>query len=239
MSKESVPMDLDAEHKLDRTLFLHELLFSLNIGFAITFVLFAYRHGGFGATHASKPVQRILDGLALLLVRIGPRSTHVPRSVILRAWLIEEVIFVAMMAGIALLLLVFLRTIPQTATRRLILNPVAGITAVVAVPAGWLCLMHATWTISDTGTVWDNYGYAFVLETALAFVFLYFARERKPIWGILTFILHYIFWCVVIVVGRRSGISTSSSILLSVTFPWSGIAWLAYVRQLGTRGATT
>jgi hypothetical protein len=228
-------MTRDTNNKLGRSLCLLELLFSLNVGFAIAFALFAYNSGGNLAIHASKPVRNFLQAFFQILNHVAPLISHLPRSVLLRNSLVWEIAFVAAVVGLALLSLVVLRIVERTPCRRLVLEVVAGITAVLAVPACWLYIVQATWSIYDTGTVWGNYGYMFVLEIAVVGVALYFARGRAPLWGILAFLLHYIFW--VFVIGRRSGPSTFGSILISVVFPCSGIAWLAYVRQVGRRAA--
>jgi hypothetical protein len=214
--------------KTNRMLLLHEWLFSLNIGFAIAYALFAYEGNGDRAVHASKPVRNFLDAFGALLFRIAPLGTDQPRSILHRHFQIWEVGFIIVMLGIGVLLFLLLRRRAQTSAGRIIFSSLSGIAALVAVPAFWLYIVHATWSVYDPGTFWRTYGYVSVLEIAATGGILYLVRRGAVRWGILAFALHYIFW--VFVMGQRSGVPVVLSIPLSLVFPCSGFAWLLYVR---------
>ncbi len=220
----------DTVHKLDKVQRLSESLFSLNIGFAITYALFAYENSSHLAD-APKSVRDLLEAFASMLARIASLVVSGrTRSQYLRSVIIREVVFAAIVLGIALLLYLLVRLLARTAASRLVLSPISGIAALIAVPGCWLYIVHATWSIYDHGTFWGTYGYVFVVEIAVVSGILYLVRNQ-PIWrGTLIFVLHYVFW--VLVMGERSGPTTNIALVLSIVFPCSGLAWLRYIRGL-------
>jgi hypothetical protein len=233
MSEEVKNMNGNVVGKTGRVPRLHPWLFSLNIGFAIMYALFAYE----GSSHladAPKSVRDLLEAFASILARIASLVVSGrTRSEYLRSVLIREAVFVGLVLGVALLLYLLVHFFVRAAARRIVFAAIAGIAALIAVPGCWLYIVHATWSIYDPGTFWGTYGYISVLEIAVAGGVLYLVRGGAVGWGILAFALHYIFW--VLVIGERSAAPVLVSIPLSLVFPCSGLAWFFYARQL--RGA--
>lgn len=228
MSDEGKDVNVSGVLKTDRVLFLHECWFSLNIGFAIAYALFSYEGNGNRAIHASQPVRDFLDAFGALLFRIAPLGTNKPWSVLHRNFQIWEVGFITVMLGIGMILFLSLRFFARTPACRSVFGPMSGLAALIAVPACWLYIVHATWSVYDPGTFWGTYGAVFALEVAISSGLLYFVRNQAIWRGTLIFALHYIF--LVIVMGQRSGVPVVVAMPLSLVVPCSGFAWLCYVQ---------
>ena len=179
---------------------LHEILFSLNIGFAITYALFVYDGASFAAIHASQGVQDFLGTFGSTLRHIAPLAVnlHTKREN-LRSVMIREVAFAVLVLGVALIFYFFVRLFERTATGELIFVPLSAATSFIAVPGCWLYILHATWPTFEPSTFWRTYGYIFILETALAGALIYFSRTNAAWRGTLVFSLHYVFWILLIV----------------------------------------
>ncbi len=223
-------MSVKGIYKTNWLLLLHQWLFSLNIGFAVAYALFAYEGNGNRAIHACRPVREILDKFGLLLFRFAPLGTNQPRSVLNRNFQIWELGFLVVMLGLGLVLFLILRRLAQYSATGLVLSSMGGIAALTAVPGIWLYMVHATWNVNDPGSFWRTYGIASTLEIIAVGLMLYLIRKRAVNWSILAFALHYIFW--VIVIGRSSGIPVLAAVPLSLVVPSAGFAWLLYIRAL-------
>jgi len=212
---------------------LHESLFSLNIGFAITYALFTYADAHYLA-NAPKSLQDLLQAFAMLMARFASSVVSGrTRSQWLRSVMIREVVFAVMVLGIAFLLYLLVRLCARAAAGRLVFAPISGVAALMAVPISWLYIVYASWSIYDPGTFWGTYGYISVAEIAVAGGLLYFVRNQAIWRGSLVFALHYVFWVLVIGdLGVRSGPATSIATVLFPVFPCSGFAWLRYLRGL-------
>ena len=148
----------DSVHPRNKVQRLHESLFALNIGFAITYALFAYANAH-RLADAPKIVGDFLQAFAIMLARIASLVVSGrTRSQWLRSVFIREVVFAALVFGIAFLLYLLVRPLARTSVGRLALTPISGIAALIAVPGCWLYIVHATWSIYDPGTFWGNMG---------------------------------------------------------------------------------
>lgn len=228
-------MDDDPAFELGRVQRSHEILFSMNVGFAVAYALFAYVGSSHIALHASTRVRDFLQAFGQALLRIAPLGVHMrTKADLLKSAVIHEAVFAAIMLGIALLLYWLVRLFARTAVGWDAFGPISGIAALAAVPGCWLYIVHATWGVYDSGTFWDSYGCVSALEIILASGLLYLVRSQSAWWSAFVFGLHFIFW--VLVIGTRDYGNFIAPILvsmpLSLVFLLSGIAWLRYVREL-------
>ncbi len=112
---------------------LHEVLFSLNIGFAIAFSLLAFIDKPIGPTYSGfvfSPATRLLLRSTVKLnqpLRLDPlRRTG------------REIIFITLILLIAILAFLLLRLIGRTVLLTTLLYPLGGLAALALVPALWL-----------------------------------------------------------------------------------------------------
>ena len=96
-----------------------------------------------------------------------------------------------------------------------------------AVPACWLYIVHATWSIYEPTSFALTYGYASILEIIVLGVLLYIVRNQPIGYGGTICVLHYVFWMLLML---RHSFSPLVGVLLSFVFPWSCIAWLRMAR---------
>jgi hypothetical protein len=216
-----------------RITWLHEILFSLNIGFAVAYALFAYDGSSRIAMYGPKDARDFLEAFSQMLTRIAPLIMQMrTKGEILRSEMIREGLFIALTLSIALLLYLFVKPFARTPAGKLVFVPISGIAAVIAAPGCWLYIVHTTGRALEVDTFSGTSGYMFILETVLAGGCIYLVRNQA-IWpGSLVFLLHYAFW---ILIAFRDGhflAPISSSIPISLAFPCSGIAWLQYVRAV-------
>jgi len=200
----------------------HEAVFSLNIGFAVAYALVTYISSTRGASLGRQVVSTFNDGL------------HLNKNGTVGL----ELAFVVPMAGVALflLLLLLLLRLGAPALGRVILDPVACLTALGAAPACWIFAILSV----RPGLVWfSGYpawpresGFSFVcLEVSAMLALLYAARKyRIPLWGSLAFLaVHYAFWAWYMwpdIVHRFW--LTPSLALTAIVCPCSGLAWFLY-----------
>jgi hypothetical protein len=132
-----------------------EILFSMNIGFAVAYALFAFDGSHRIAVHTSEIVRDLLDAFSRMLLRIAPLAVHLRT----RSAIIREAVFVALMFGIALLLYLLVRSFVRTADARLAFAAISGPATLIALPACWLYIVYATWGFKDDPvTFWGTYG---------------------------------------------------------------------------------
>jgi hypothetical protein len=202
-----------------------EILFSLNVGFAIAIILRVH-------LSRSKLGPGGLSDYALGMIGWINRVLHLrPRN---QAGL--ELMFLAWIFAIAVFTWVLLKIVMPAKARLLTLGMVGGITALVAVPASLLYAYIGLYA----GTTWserfvDNNRAYLILEAAVAVVCLVFYFRRRwliSVWGtgvLLAF--HYILWGGVI---SRIFSPTWWGLSLSAVPVCSGIAWILYVREFPT-----
>lgn len=153
--------------------YLHELVFSLNNGFAIALALWFYI---FRSRAVIGPYYVILARIYEWINYFFGRDRQDQTGV--------SVILLVLTSGVFLIVLLILRLVARTPASRVILDPVAAITSMGAVLASWLS--------DSSGEVWYWVG----MEGAVICGLLYLARGwRIPIWCSGPFlVMHFSFW---------------------------------------------
>jgi hypothetical protein len=225
----------DQAHNRNRVQSSQEILFSMNIGFAVAYALFSYDGSSRIAVNVSTRVRDILESFSQMLRHIAPLSVHMrTKAQQLRSAVIDEFVFMALLTAIALLLYSGARAIGRSNHGRFLVAAISGLAALAAVPGCWLYIVHATWFNYEPRTFWRSYGYISILEIAVAGGLLYLVRNQAIWRGTLVLALHYVFW-VAAISERNYGNLIAPIIVslpLSLVFPLSGFAWLRYVRTL-------
>jgi hypothetical protein len=184
-----------------------------------------------GRTHAPNGVQSVLEAFGNVLRRVAPLVVHMrTKSEHLRSEIVREGLFLALLLVVALVVYSLVFLLGRTSAGELLFAPVSAITTPIAVPGCWLYIVHATWRGSEPRTFWASYGYAFILEAAVASGLVYLSRNQSNWRGTLLFALHYIFWVGLVLRDRNWLAPVAVSIPLSLVFPCSGFAWLRYVQ---------
>jgi hypothetical protein len=184
----------DSVRNRNRVQRLYEILFPMNIGFAIAYALFAYEDSSRIATHSSTGVRDLLQAFAGMLKRIAPLGVHMrTRSELLRSRITREAVFVALVWVIALIVYLLILLINKIDFGRLVLTSASGVAVLIAVLGCWLYIVHATWNSYEPRTLWDTYGYKSVLEIAAAGGLLYVVRNQEVWRGTLVFALITLF----------------------------------------------
>jgi len=174
---------------------LHEVLFSLNIGFAIAFSLLAFIDKPIGPTYSGfvfSPATRLLLRSTIKLnqlLRLDPlRRTG------------REIIFITLILLIAILAFLLLRLISRTVLLTTLLYPLGGLAALALVPALWLYALLDNYRFPSDDTLWSFQWSALAIEVPLVCaVFILGAKRRISIWHvalvlILIPVLHYVWW---------------------------------------------
>jgi hypothetical protein len=204
----------------------HEILFSLNIGFAIAILLRVYlSRFGPGQNEFVDYALRMIGWINGIL-HLRPRNQAGVELMFL--------IFVFIFSSIIILLQAV--TMPANA-RRLVLRAVGGVMALAAVPT---CLLYAYLALRAGTVTWperfvdQNKAYL-ILETAAAVAcFVLYLSRKWPIsdWVTVALVtLHYALWGWVIF--QLFAPAFWASILSTVPF-CSGLAWMLYARHLPT-----
>jgi hypothetical protein len=106
------PVVITSAHSIER---VNQLLFSMNIGFAIAYALFAYDGSSRIAVHSSKRVRALLETLCETLRGIAPLGVHLrTKAVLLWNAIIRESTFLTTVLGTALLLYRMVRLLVRT-----------------------------------------------------------------------------------------------------------------------------
>jgi len=225
----------DQAHKRNRTQNFQEVLFAMNIGFAVAYALFAYDGSSRIAVNAPRGIRDLLQAFGQTLGRIAPLGVHMrTKAQLLRSAVIGEVVFIVLLSAIALLIYLVVRSFRQSNGNRFVFAAISGLAALSAVPGCWLYIVLATWFDYEPLTFWRSYGYISVLEIVVAGGLLYLVRDQAIWRGTLVLALHYVFWAAAIA-GRDHGNFIAPIIVslpLSFVFPLSGFAWLRYARTL-------
>jgi hypothetical protein len=210
---------------------LNESLFSLNVGFAVAYALFAYDGSWYIALRGPDFIRKVLVGFSTTLLRIAPVVVHMrTKGAILRSNLIREGVFLILIFGVALFLYLFVCAFERNRLAELIFRYISGITALIAVPGAWFYVVNTTRRVSDPDMFWGTSGYIFLLEVTIVGGLIYLLRNQ-PVWrGTFVFALHYLFWVFIVVCDGHFLAPSVMSVLLSFLFPYSGFAWLGYFR---------
>jgi hypothetical protein len=215
-----------------------KVLFSLNVAFAVVSALFIY-DGAYHQADAPKIVRKCLEAFTRTLVDIAPLGFHGrTKSELLRSEVIREAVFVGLTSLIALFLYSLTRLVTQRKGARRVVFILFGMSAFLAVPASWLYVVSATWSIYFPTSFSLAYGYTSLLEITFAAGLLYILR-KEPFWcGATVCVLHYIFWMLLMLPHLFNSLA---GLPLSLIVPWSEITWLrlaqdAARRQVSVRG---
>lgn len=230
-----------------RILCLHEILFSANISYALGYALLVYIFRGYFSripvSDAGYYFGRSADRIDDLL--------HVPSTVAVSTDTIArqfpspltrfgaELLFVLSFLGATVLFLLFLRLSAGNSTYPKLLSRISGVTALLAVPACYLCVSGLTWdwvwepSWARPHLFWQSPVLAVFAGEILGLTFLLRISRRRsfPSWSIgALLILHYGFWIPVLWPDMRVPLYVlwTPYILLSV-FPLSAAAWLLYL----------
>lgn len=198
-------------------------LFSLNIAFAITSLLFIYDNAHHLAD-APTIIRVWLEGFSRMLARIAPVAIHWhTKAELSRSAVIRDAIFLGITLGIALLLYCAIRVLTRSTGIRTFFIPLSGIAAFCAVPTFWLYIVHSTWSTYEPKSFGSTYGYVALAELILVGALVY-ALRNQPIWrGTLLFGVHYVFWMLLML---RHSFAPLVGLPLSLVFPAAGVAWL-------------
>jgi hypothetical protein len=203
-------------------------LLSLNIGFAIVSGLFMY-DGAYHLADAPKIVRECLEAFSRMLFHIAPLSFHWHTKSELRLnAAIREAVFLGLTFAVALLLYPLTKLVMQADLRGRFVIYLSGLAAFGAVPAAWLYIVHATWSIYEPTSFALAYGYASLIEVSVASGVLYIVRNEPIGYGRTACVLHYVFWMVLML---RHLFTALVGLPLSLVFPWSCIAWLRIARK--------
>lgn len=163
-----------------------------------------------------------------MLFRIAPLGFHWhTRFELRRNAAIREAVFVGLTFAVALFLYPLIKLAMQADARRRLLIFLSGLAAFGAVPACWLYIVHATWSIYEPIS-FATYGSVSVLEIAVAGGLLYVLRNEPIGYGGTVCVFHYIFW-MILMLGPM--LNSPVGLPLSLVFPWSEIAWLRFARM--------
>jgi hypothetical protein len=201
----------------------HEVLLSLNIGFALilAIVAFTYSGGGHGssASYFLMPGERLFSYSASQVNQMlgFGRGDNVGRE-------ITSLAFVAIVA--TTVLLVF-RLIRDTRASETALGPVGGGIVVALLPVLLLYVRQATWPPADTYTFWRSAEFSVaVIKLGLVFAFLFLTRHKNISiwWSAFVLAVYYCSWILL-----PWSVPLWSLRLLFLVFPLSGFAWLLYI----------
>jgi uncharacterized protein DUF6438 len=238
---------------------LHETLFSLNIAFAFVYALLLYVFSNQDAWtpvndstyYFSRSAYRLND-----LLRIGSRSAVETNSVarhFQHPWNQVGYEFLVVVTTLSLAALIFLvtRFLAPSKVRRLLLDGVAGATALFAVPLFYLCVSRLVWSwptsyyqrpLPSSG-FWRNPRLAVFVGEVLCFAMLLAIdkKRRISIWiaGVLL-LAHYSFWTFVLWPNTRIYFYwLYAPRVLFLAFPAAGIVWLLYLEVERTGHSVT
>jgi len=209
---------------------LHEILFSLNIGFAVAFAVLTFTYypdaPNQSARHFLLPANHLfLDAAAKVngFLRLDRRDATG-----------REIMAIALILGLATLIFLALRLIARTVAIRPTLYWVGGLVAFALVPALWIHALNATW-ISDSTLYpfWRSSQWSlFEVEVPLVCAFFFLGRKwSMPMWcGPLVLVVHYAWWTWQM--WPSAHMPLWSARLFFMVFPCSGFAWLIYDRAL-------
>jgi hypothetical protein len=220
-------MDITRAQQKNRVQVLHKFLFPLNLGFAFSFALFTFVTTWHSPAYAPEFIQKLLTSFGRFLLRIAPLEVSIPADVRRRSIFIWEFGFVCIMISVALIVLAFRRMLERTRIAQFILDPVAGITALLAVPGLWFYMIEITRPEPELReTFWSTYGILLPVEIGIGAILVFLVGKRLFWCGTGIFVAHCLLWGWVI--SRLSAPPTMTAIILAPIFPLSGIAWLWY-----------
>jgi hypothetical protein len=232
----------------DCLLGLHEILFSLNISCAFAYASLVYiskNQASWTPVNDStyyffRSAFRIDD--LLHLASTNSVSTSAVAREFPSRWsqVGDELLILVTVFGLTALVLFLLRLIAETAAYRVILSRVAGVTALLALPGCYLCVLKLTWEWPSGRLLEPSYPFwqssrliIFASEIlCLSVLFGIYRKRSIPAWILrLLLFLHCAFWVLVLL--PEVGISMYriyAPYFLLLAFPLSGIVWLHYLK---------
>jgi hypothetical protein len=217
---------------------LHQVLFCLNLSsaFAVpatdSLVLIAVRHIELAAHGGGEGSLSLLDRI---LLAINQSLYHWPARTL--GSLTADILLTNLMLVFFGLLLLTLRLIAKTGAIDIVLNQMAGIAALAAVPVVWLLYSPTRGVYLLENPSW----YAVVLEFAIIGGALYLARKKpNPAWFVVL-VVHYSAWGSVLLprawgplAWERSGspLGYYWAIIAYVVSICAGFIWAFYTMRL-------
>lgn len=212
---------------------LHEVLFSVNLAFALSLAfllrIFSYRSEG----HELIPI----SALKYFFLRGAVRINYFFHLSIDNSFG-RQAAFSMSVFGIALIVLAFTKIFHGLASQRLMFGIVAGGTSLFAVPAAILTV------VLDEGTRSEMFGPSgpgrvmlriAIAEVVCALILVIVSRKwRASVWMMASLLLlHFALWIPMVWIGMRERFIVWPALcILLFSFPASGFTWLAYVRRL-------
>lgn len=149
-----------------------------------------------------------------------------------------ELVVAISVLGVAILLLLAFRLINRTSTYRVLLNPVAGFTALLAMPVCYF----GEFLLTGKATWHDPLVLPFAMEI-LCICVLYYIHRKRP-FSLLTIGVLFLLYCIplALVMWPDFGIVIYRMIVFRIlifTFPLSAIIWFLYEREQRTPGQTS
>jgi hypothetical protein len=217
-----------ARHRSEQLLrHSHQILFCLNLGFAIALALILFLVNRAASSHGKALVSRFFLE-AIVRIEI---FAH------LHVWqdsLAVDVMLTGFTVLFFLVLLLLLRFIARTRARNIILNPIAGVAALAAVPVAWFSHDPGAGAyLPADPRAW----FAVALEFAAIGGSLYLTRKiPRPAWFIVL-VVHYGAWFWALRHGAWDQYFWNGSalhlvrgwpIILSVLSPCAAFVWALY-----------
>ena len=212
---------------------LHEVLFSVNLAFALGLAIllriFSYRSEG----HELIPI----SALKYFFLRGAVRINYFSHLSIDNTFG-RQAAFSMCVVGIALIVLAFTRIFHRPAFQRFLFGTFAGATSLFAVPAAILTVLL------DEGTRSEMFGSSgpgrvmlriAIAEAVCALILLVVSRKwRASVWMMASLLLfHFALWIPMVWIGARERFIVWPALcILMISFPASGFTWLAYIRRL-------
>lgn len=235
-------------HKNDGFLDLHEIMFSANIAAALTCACLVYLSkneslwtpANDATYYFLRSAYRVNDFLHLrstdvISTKFGARQLPARLD-----QLGDELLILLTTFAFAALVLLSLRLISRSATYRVLLSRVGGITALFAAPVSYLFVLKLTWTwVSEPpfrtlSGFWENPMLAVFGGEILCLIILLGAKRRRSIplsIFVILAVVHYAFWTGVLwPLVRISIYPLYAPYIFIMVFPLAGMAWLLYLK---------
>jgi Domain of unknown function (DUF6438) len=232
----------------DRIYGLNEVMFSINIAAAFVYALLVYISKNLASWtpendstyYFVRSAFRIDDLLHL------PSTNPVSTSVVAREFpsrgsqIGDELLILVSVFVIAALILLLLRLTAGMPAYRIVLSRVVGVSALLALPACYLCVLRSTWEWPSGSFSVSPYPFwqsprltVFAAETlCLGILSAIYRRRSIPAWTLNTFLsFHYAFWLLVLLPEVRiSMYRLYAPYFLLLAFPLSGLVSLRYLK---------
>jgi hypothetical protein len=208
---------------------LHEVLFSLNLSFAIMYGLIAYTYAGVAPTQPA------------LIFLLPGKHLIVDTSIWLNKFLNldalssvgREAVWVALVLATATLIFLAIQLLAWNSLTVPVLRLAGGAAALVAFPAFWLYAFRAAWA-GDPAlySFWRSAEWSvFAIEIPAVCAFFVLSRRWSlPMWcQVLVLVIHCFFWTTFL--WPSPHMTLWSPKVFVIVFPGAGITWLFYMRR--------